>query len=86
VDLLDDLHLDKAALLHFVVTEACAKGSLAILAVFLGAGFSLGFARFTGKALAGLGSRLMAKAKDAEPKASPNRIDEILRDCKVLTI
>jgi hypothetical protein len=85
VDLLDGLQLDKAALLHFVVTEACATGRPAILAVFLGAGFSLRF-RDTGMALAGLGSRLMAKAKDAEPKASPNRIDEILRDCKVLTM
>jgi hypothetical protein len=76
---------NKAAPPFFVVTEGFAKLTLASLLLFLGAGFSFR-GRDTGMALAGLGSRWMAKAKEAEPKASPNKIDEVRRNCEDLTM
>ena len=76
---------DKAAPRPFKVPDSCTKRALATLVFVFGAGFGFDF-RETGMASAGLGSRLMAKANDADPRASPNRIDEILRHCKVLTI
>jgi hypothetical protein len=76
---------DKAAPRPFKVPDSCTKRALATLMFVFGAGFGFRFSD-TGMALAGLGSRVMAKAKDAEPKASPHRIDEIRRNCEDLTI